>query len=239
MADPAVTRRGFVRAPRARWSAAVLGPLLVAAVAGAQSEPASVQDVTMEARQGAAVVVIKASGKPRHQVMLLGDPPRILIDLSNTRFAWPRSPLAGIADPVKEIRGSQYRPDMTRLVIELTRKSDYRIETSDEGVRVILGPAAVPARPDGTAGSRESAASTASVDPTRPLLYGVVYGPHGWVAYIQDPATKTVTAYRVGDALAGTTIEAIEEERVRLKGPDGTIELQLSDDKPGKVKRRR
>lgn len=70
-------------------------------------------------------------------------------------------------------------------------------------------------------------------DPLRPLLYGVIYGQRGWIAYIEDPTTRTVAPYRVGDTLSGKTIEAIEEERVMLKGPEGTLEIRLSDEKPG------
>ena len=67
----------------------------------------------------------------------------------------------------------------------------------------------------------------------KPLLYGVVYGTRGWIAYIEDPTTKTVSPYRVGDTIAGQTVEAIEDERVMLKGADGTLEIHLSDHKPG------
>jgi hypothetical protein len=72
-----------------------------------------------------------------------------------------------------------------------------------------------------------------SADPVKPLLYGVIYGQRGWIAYIEDPTTRTVAPYRVGDTLAGKTVEAIEEERVVLKGPEGTLEILLSDEKPG------
>jgi len=72
--------------------------------------------------------------------------------------------------------------------------------------------------------------------PAQPLLYGVIYGDRGWVAYIEDPASKTVAPYRVGDAVAGQTIETIEDERVLLKGPSGTVEIRLSYDKPGGVR---
>jgi len=66
-----------------------------------------------------------------------------------------------------------------------------------------------------------------------PLLYGVIFGGRGWVAYIEDPTTKTVAPYRVGDAVAGQTVETIEDARVVLKGPNGTTEIHLSYDKPG------
>ena len=75
--------------------------------------------------------------------------------------------------------------------------------------------------------------------PVKPLLYGVIYGERGWIAYIEDPTTKSIAAYRVGDTVAGQTIEAIEEERVVLKGPEGALEIRLSDEKPGAPKRPR
>ena len=75
--------------------------------------------------------------------------------------------------------------------------------------------------------------STTTPGSATPLLFGVIYGERGWIAYIEDPTTKSVTAYRVGDAVAGRTIVRIEDERVVLAGPDGTLEIRLSDEKPG------
>jgi hypothetical protein len=73
--------------------------------------------------------------------------------------------------------------------------------------------------------------------PGTPLLYGVILGTRGWVAYIEDPTTRTVAPYRVGDTVAGQTVQAIEEERVLLSGPGGTFEIRLSDEKPGTRRR--
>jgi hypothetical protein len=75
--------------------------------------------------------------------------------------------------------------------------------------------------------------------PPKPLLYGVILGARGWTAYIEDPATKTVGSYQIGDTVAGQTIEVIEEERVVLKGPEGMREIHLSDEKPGAPRRPR
>jgi len=77
------------------------------------------------------------------------------------------------------------------------------------------------------------------VGPVKPLLYGVIYGERGWIAYIENPTTRGIAAYRVGDTVAGQTIDAIEEERVVLKGPDGALEIRLSDEKPGAPQRPR
>jgi hypothetical protein len=73
--------------------------------------------------------------------------------------------------------------------------------------------------------------------PAISLLYGVIYGAGGWVAYIEDPTTRAIAPYRVGDSIGGQTIEKIEDERVVLKGPEGPVEIKLSDEKPGGRKR--
>lgn len=108
---------------------------------------------------------------------------------------------------------------------------------------LIAGAAEAQTATPGSGSSADAPAPEATTSPpagpVKPLLYGVIYGEHGWIAYIEDPATKGVAAYRVGDAVAGQTIEAIEEERVVLKGPEGMLEIRLSDDKPGAPKRPR
>jgi len=61
-----------------------------------------------------------------------------------------------------------------------------------------------------------------------PLLHGIILGEHGWIAYMEDPITKVVGAYHVGDTVAGRTVETIEDMRVVLKGSDGALEIKLT-----------
>jgi hypothetical protein len=91
--------------------------------------------------------------------------------------------------------------------------------------------------PGGTPPARGAAEIAPARVPAVPLLYGVIYGASGWIAYIEDPNTRVITPYRVGDSVGGKTIEKIEDERVVLKGPEGVIEIKLGDEKPGVPKR--
>ena len=110
-------------------------------------------------------------------------------------------------------------------------------------VSLLIAGAAQPQTPAPGSGSSASAppgeTAPGPVGPVKPLLYGVIYGERGWIAYIEDPTTRGIAAYRVGDTVAGQTIDAIEEERVVLKGPDGALEIRLSDEKPGAPQRPR
>jgi hypothetical protein len=62
----------------------------------------------------------------------------------------------------------------------------------------------------------------------KPLLHGVVIGETA-VAYLEDPASKRVAGYRVGDRIAGGTLESITGDRVILKRVEGVVEVKLKD----------
>jgi hypothetical protein len=63
----------------------------------------------------------------------------------------------------------------------------------------------------------------------RPLLYGVVLRDGAPVAYLEDPLTKRVAGYRIGDAIAGGTLQSITADRVVLQRPEGPVDVRLHD----------
>lgn len=63
----------------------------------------------------------------------------------------------------------------------------------------------------------------------RPYLYGVVLRDEAPIAYLEDPLTKRVAGYRVGDTVAGGTLTAIGADRVVLARPEGPIDVRLHD----------
>jgi hypothetical protein len=82
--------------------------------------------------------------------------------------------------------------------------------------------------------SRSSAGAAAAPAGPRPLLYGVVAG-EGVTgrAYVEDPATKVVRGYKIGDTVAGWRLAQIREDRVVIAGADhGMLEVLLRE--PGK-----
>lgn len=63
----------------------------------------------------------------------------------------------------------------------------------------------------------------------KPNLFGVVLKDGGAIAYLEDPSTKRVAAYRVGDAIAGGTVQAIQPDQVLLARADGQVAVKLHD----------
>ena len=87
--------------------------------------------------------------------------------------------------------------------------------------------------------SRSEAPATPSVGSTpaavvRPTLHGVVLRDGAPLAYLEDPVTKRVAGYRVGDPVAGGTVTTIAADRVVLARPDGSMDVRLHD--PTKVR---
>ena len=60
-------------------------------------------------------------------------------------------------------------------------------------------------------------------------LYGVVLAEERSIAYLEDPVTKRVFGYRLGDTLAGGTIRTIEAGRVVLERMHQRVDIKLHD----------
>jgi hypothetical protein len=77
-------------------------------------------------------------------------------------------------------------------------------------------------------------ATTAAMSPlVRPSLFGVVVRADGGsIAYLEDPATKRVVGYRVGDKIVGGTVQTIKADSVVIERPEGPVDVRLRD--PGR-----
>lgn len=199
-----------------------LGVMARPAAAQTPAAPVQLTEVSVQ-RQGDAVAVeIKTSGAPKYRSELMGGPFRLVLDFEDATYAWAKAPVAVGADPVKEIRGSQYRKGVARVVIELTRKAPYALEPHAAGLRVVFAP-----------GPPAAAPRKAPVEAPLFKLQGIVLRDEGAAAYIADTATSKVSAYRVGDKLGDAVVEAIEERHIVLRTPRGTTEMRLEATRPG------
>jgi hypothetical protein len=73
-------------------------------------------------------------------------------------------------------------------------------------------------------------ASAAAASPAvKPNLFGVVLREGAPIAYLEDPSTKRVAGYRVGDNVAGGTVQTISSEGVVIARPDGKLDVRLRD----------
>src|ERR1700730_7822543 len=121
--------------------------LLAAITAGigtAQMTDTSVQVSSVRVDRAADGVAIRitTSGPTRYQSSFIDSPHRLVIDLQGTTYTWNKPPLKFDTEPVREVRGSQFKVGITRIVVELTRKVGDRIDENPDGPAIVLEPAA-------------------------------------------------------------------------------------------------
>jgi type IV pilus assembly protein PilQ len=156
---------------------------LLPTVAGAQEAQPSprLSEVAVVQESGTTVVHIKTSGAAKYRTEFIDSPARLVIDLDETTYAWRKTPLAVTSEPLKAIRGSQYRKGVARVVMEFTHKVAYEIREAPHGLTVTLPstrevaseprpslpPASVRPRPPAPA-EREKAAPSEALAPLAP-----------------------------------------------------------------------
>jgi type IV pilus secretin PilQ/predicted competence protein len=123
-------------------SVLVLVALLGIGVGRAQTvdAPAQLKGVTVERQAEGVTVTVQTTGPIVYQAKVIDSPTRLVIDMDGTVYASPKARWTANLDPVKEVRGSQWKRGTARIVVELTRKVGYRIEDTAEGLVVILEP---------------------------------------------------------------------------------------------------
>jgi hypothetical protein len=90
-----------------------------------------------------------------------------------------------------------------------------------------------PTRTEGGSGPTGPPAPAAP-PPPKPLLLGVVVDGQRSRAYLEDPATKRVFGYQIGDTVAGGRLEKISDDKVVIVRTDGPVDVMLRD--PSKPK---
>jgi AMIN domain-containing protein len=215
----------LARMTRALALGLVLALLAPVATARAQSEPAALTEATIVEREGAVEVWVRLTRAARYQAELIDSPARLVLDFDDTLYRWTAKPPATTPpEPVRDVRGSQYRKGVARLVVELRRRATYTIERDREGLRIIF--------PRERSSAEPAPAPAARRPPGQPLLYGIVMLDAEAHAYIYDPALHQVRRYRVGDSVGDAVIETIGEKHVVLKTPTGRVELRVDETKP-------
>src|SRR5499426_4017144 len=119
--------------------------VLVPTSAWAQTEPARLSDVTVTPHPDSVTVFVKTSREAQYKADLVDSPNRLVIDLENTVYAWRKTPLSVGKDPVKQVRGSQYRQGVARVVVDLSRSVGYAIREESDSLAIVIPTAAPPA----------------------------------------------------------------------------------------------
>src|SRR5690606_35925172 len=110
---------------------------LVTLLATALSTLTSVKGVSVVPVDGRTEVVIEVDGSVSVEHFILGQPDRLVVDLTPARRSLPQTRYDGInRGGVVALRFGQFRPETVRVVIELAAPVDYRVVQEDGRIRV-------------------------------------------------------------------------------------------------------
>jgi len=128
------------------------------------------------------------------------------------QLVWAPPPLTGRPRPVTPPSGPAGRPPVPHAPV-----SAYNVIAS----RSLFSPTRSEAPATATTG--------ALLGGPKPNLQGVVLRDTNPIAYLEDPLTKRVAGYRIGDTIAGGRVEAITADHVLISRPDGNMDVRLRD----------
>ena len=131
---------------KTNWPALRHGYLILASMALATS-PALAQTPASATGAGAVISSVAITQAPeRSAVRVEGEgrldvhagrmqnPERLVLDFAGARLAVQKTVIPGISAPVRGVRIGQYRPDVARVVVDLTTVTPYRVARDGDAV---------------------------------------------------------------------------------------------------------
>src|SRR5262245_14204239 len=168
--------------------------LLVPAGSGAQTEPARLSDVTVTPQTDSVTVFVKTSREPHYKADLVDSPTRLVVDLEDTVYAWRKTPLNVGKEPLRQIRGGQYRQGVARLVLDLSRTVGYAIREEPNGLAIVI-PTAASAAPMVAAQATTPEPANGAANGAKNGGSGAKSGPNGAAnAAAQGPANEAANS---------------------------------------------
>jgi len=120
--------------------------------AGATATSAVISSVAITQAPQRASVRVEGEGRLDVHALRMQNPERLVLDFSGARLAVDRTVIPGVSEPVRDVRIGQYRPNVARVVVDLTGVSPYQISHDGTAVVVLFDaqpevPSAAPSNP--------------------------------------------------------------------------------------------
>ncbi len=196
--------------------------------------------VSVLAAPGRAEVVVDVRGAVEVTDFVLSNPARLVLDLAGARLVGPSLQYDGVSRAgIRNVRYSQFRPDVVRVVIELDDVRDYQMVQSDDAVRVTFAATeAFTAWPAGA--GAPAAAPLATVTPRPAELPAAIPAPVRAAeerAPTQVPAARSTQQPRISVTFDQASIDEVVANFAAFsgrsiitgKGITGTVNAEIHD----------
>src|SRR5271154_1043338 len=105
-----------------------------------------------------AAVRVEGEGRLDVHAARLQSPDRLVLDFAGARLHVDKTLIPGVSAPVRGVRLGQYRPDIARIVVDLTSEAPYQI--AHDGTAVVIYFEVQPAAPAEASAKRTTSATT-------------------------------------------------------------------------------
>src|SRR6266403_1861599 len=129
---PALRHGCLILASMALASSPVLAQ--TQAAAGTSATTAVISSVAITQAPQRAAVRVEGEGRLDVHAGRMQNPDRLVLDFAGARLAVQKTVIPGISAPVRGVRVGQYRPDVARVVIDLTAATPYHVSRDGEAV---------------------------------------------------------------------------------------------------------
>jgi len=111
-------------------------PVLAQTQEGASTAAASavISSVALTQAPQRAAVRVEGEGRLNVHPARMQNPDRLVLDFAGARIAVEKTAIPGVSAPVRGVRIGQYRPDVARVVIDLTVAAPFQLSRDGEAV---------------------------------------------------------------------------------------------------------
>ncbi len=123
-------------------------PVLAQTPGGATANAAVISSVAITQAPERSAVRVEGEGRLEVHAGRMQNPDRLVLDFAGARLAVQKTVIPGISAPVRGVRIGQYRPDVARVVVDLTTATPYQVSRDGEAVVIYFEtPSTIPVVP--------------------------------------------------------------------------------------------
>ena len=106
--------------------------------AGANTTAAVISSVAVTQDMQRAAVRVEGAGHLDVHPVRMQNPERLVLDFAGARMNVQKSSIPGVSAPVRAVRMAQYKPDVARVVIDLTNSAPFQIAHDGSAIVIYL-----------------------------------------------------------------------------------------------------
>ena len=184
------------------------------APAGASTNAAVISSVAITQAPQRAAIRVEGAGKLDVHAARMQNPERLVLDFASATMNVQKTSIPGVSAPVRSVRMGQFRPDVARVVIDLTTAAPYQIAHEGEAIVVYFTTDEQPVD--------ASPVNSSATEKTRKDISYTASAPHASTKASKQAAVAAPRFPLPRDLTQPTMVLASLKEKTEPARPEGT-----------------